>query len=266
MPLRTGKDEAGDDEAFGIPPNEGVPKRSSSSLSFWLTVVFSVFSIASALALHANVTSNAAMNFADPKNLATLKKLTAYPNLNVTDKIKATKSMPKLWFPGQMIRANAAQPDEVYSTSQHITLSPTDSMFYHWALTGNKSSCYIWAVVPSRKTLADGGKGYTVEGDVTEIEVWNVTVTPGRLTPLSWNTRPERLNLLGTVNFTHAANPSATGDHEGWDAKELKPPTPRLPCFGETRITLEIACKSCKLEFDQIFSDPALGFDLQELM
>lgn len=140
-----------------------------------------------------------------------------------------------------------------------LTRLEQDSMFYHWAMTGKKSHCYIWAVVPSQKTLEEGGKGYTAEGDVTAIEVWNVTTTHGKLTPLSWNTRPERLNLLGSANFTHRANPSATGDHEGWDAKELLPPTPRLPCFGETRITLEIACKSCKLEFDQIFSDPALG-------
>lgn len=91
MPLRTGKDEAGDDEAFGSTLNE-TEKRSNSSLSFWLTIVFSVFSIASALALHANVASNAPLNLQDPKSLATLKKLAPYPNLNQTNKIKGTKS------------------------------------------------------------------------------------------------------------------------------------------------------------------------------
>ncbi|KAF7974626.1 hypothetical protein HWV62_11608 [Athelia sp. TMB] len=263
MPLRTGVDAA-DDDGFGTPPSELEEKRSNSSLSFWLAVVLSVFSMASALALSASLNANAPMNFADPQNLATLKRLTAYPNMNTTDHIRTTKRMPKLWFPGSMIRANAAQPDEFYTPSKSVTLSPTDSMFYRWKLKGRDSGkCYIWAVVPERSTLAKGGKSYYSEGDVTEIEIWNVTPSIHKPTSFSWNTRPLRQNLLGTVNFTTQPIPHTGMD--GYDGKELKPPTPRLPCAGETTITLEIACKSCKLEFDQVFSDPALGFDMQEL-
>lgn len=90
MPLRTGVDVA-DDEGFGTPPSELEEKRSNSSLSFWLAVVLSVFSMASALALSASLNANAPMNFADPQNLATLKRLTPYPNMNTTDHIRTTK-------------------------------------------------------------------------------------------------------------------------------------------------------------------------------
>lgn len=133
-------------------------------------------------------------------------------------------------------------------------------MFYSWSIKNEKKDrCYIWAVVPGQETLEAGGKGFKFTGDVTEIEVWNVTTTPGALEPLSWNTRPERQNLLGTVNFTSQADPKAGEDNLGWDGAELRWPTPRFPCHGKTKITLEIACKNCTLEFDQIFSDPALG-------
>ena len=139
-----------------------------------------------------------------------------------------------------------------------LTLPFQDSMFYRWKLNGRDlGKCYIWAVVPERSTLEKGGKSYYSEGDVTEIEIWNVTTSVHKPTSFSWNTRPLRQNLLGTVNFTTQPIPNIRTD--GYDGKELKAPTPRLPCAGETTIMLEIACKSCKLEFDQVFSDPALG-------
>jgi len=256
--------DAADDEGFGTPPSELEEKRSNSSLSFWLAVVLSVFSLVSALALSASLNANAPMDFADPKNLATLKRLAPYPNMNTTDHIKTTKRMPKLWFPGSMIRVNAVQPDVFYTPSQSVVLSPTDSMFYRWKLNGRASGkCYIWAVVPKRSTLEKGGKSYYSEGDLTEIEIWNVTTPVHKPKSLSWNTRPLRQNLLGTVNFT--SQPTPTPRLADYDGKELRAPTPRLPCDGETTIMLEIACKSCKLVYDQVFSDPALGFDLQEL-
>lgn len=32
-----------------------------------------------------------------------------------------------MWFPGPILRANRAQPDEVYGKSSHVVLSPTVS-------------------------------------------------------------------------------------------------------------------------------------------
>lgn len=137
-------------------------------------------------------------------------------------------------------------------------------MFYRWNMkNAPHSQCYIWAVVPGQDTLKKGGKSYFSEGDLSAIEIWNVTSSPGPLSAVSWNTRPTRVSLLGTVNFTNHVDVLA-GDN-AVDGKQLRAPTPRFDCSGNSKITVEIACESCRLEYDQVFSDPALGASLLPL-
>lgn len=133
-----------------------------------------------------------------------------------------------------------------------------DSMFYHWKLGGHWPTCYISGWVSSHSELIAGNKSYMAEGDVTAIEIWNVSTPADRksLKTMSWNTRPERLSIMGTVNFTSDDIQKQTQELDG---QELKWPTPRFDCRGRVDLTVEITCGSCHLKFDQIFSDPALG-------
>jgi hypothetical protein len=128
-------------------------------------------------------------------------------------------------------------------------------MFYNWKVKSAWSKCYITAWVSSPEQLIASGKHYTVEGDVTAIEVWNVS-SRNSLEEMTWNTRPRRLSLMGTVNFT---THDVQNQDSSLDGQELKQPTPIFNCSGMVGLTVEIACTSCRLQFDQIFSDPPLG-------
>jgi hypothetical protein len=129
-------------------------------------------------------------------------------------------------------------------------------MFYHWKIKGAWEKCYISGWVSPHEELIASGKSYAAEGDVTAVEIWNVSSRPDQqsLKAMSWNTRPERLSLMGTVNFT-----SPDVQDPSLDGQELKWPTPLFDCSGVLELTVEIACMSCHLQFDQIFSNPALG-------
>lgn len=159
-------------------------------------------------------------------------------------------------------------------------------MFYRWRgrpVPG--STCYIFAAVPPPSILLDpvsnpnNTKWFTLSGDASAVQIWNVTrpASPAAFNSMTWNTRPQRTELLGTVNWTvdwsvwrdieeNAGGVNLEmGKHgEGW---QLEDPTPRFPCEtvgGE--IMVEIACVGyddegtpCRLEFDQLFTDPMLG-------
>jgi hypothetical protein len=175
--------------------------------------------------------------------------------------------VPLMVFPMFIVRANAAAPDTVYHSNSSVVLSPTvslpnlrmnfsyialkDSMIYHWRANSSWPMCYLTAWVSSPTDLLSGHKSYRAEGNVTGLEIWNVSAPTNRnaLKSMSWNTRPARLSLLGTVDFTD----------QRLDAQELKPPTPRFPCLGDTEITVEVVCSACQIEFEQVFSMPPLG-------
>lgn len=178
-------------------------------------------------------------------------------------------------FPKFMVRANAAEPDKFYHSGASIVLSPSvsrtesaktpcfiiyskDSMFYHWKIRSAWPRCYVSGWVSPLKELVASNKSYIAEGDITAIEVWNVTspIDPQSLKTMSWNTRPKRLSLMGTVNFTDREVQNRIVDLTG---KELKMPTPLFDCSNKMNLTVEIACKSCRLQFDQLFTDPPLG-------
>jgi hypothetical protein len=64
--------------------------------------------------------------------------------------------------------------------------------------------CYLTGWVSAAEDLIAGHKSYISEGNVTSIEIWNLTSPENSKTlkTISWNTRQTRVTLLGTVNFT----------------------------------------------------------------
>lgn len=159
-------------------------------------------------------------------------------------------------------------------------------MFYRWRgrpVPG--STCYIFAAVPPPSILSDplrnpnATKWFSLSGDASAVQIWNITrpASHTAFDSMTWNTRPRRTELLGTVNWTvdwtvwrdideNAEGVNLkTGKHgEGW---QLVDPTPRFPCeTAGGEIMVEIACVGsddeetpCRLEFDQLFTDPMLG-------
>ncbi|KAF7298790.1 hypothetical protein MIND_00826600 [Mycena indigotica] len=208
------------------------------------------------------------------KNVEThFENVTPSPNLLQGHEImrKNRFKFPQMVFPALFIRVSAEEPNKFYRPSSSVVLSQTDSMIYRWKTKSNWPTCYLTGWVSPRAELSAGNKSYSARGDMTAIQVWLVEATRSPNLDLSksgvsWNTKPHRISLLGTLNFTSHA------DQEGrsyLDGQELKPPTPRFPCLGQTEITVELAfgddCVGCRLQFEQVFSMPPLGFELMQL-
>ncbi|KAG1728484.1 uncharacterized protein EDB91DRAFT_1313711 [Suillus paluster] len=125
-----------------------------------------------------------------------LRQPNQFPGLEFSDDPREKQKAPGMYFPSAIVRANKASPDQMYTSGSH------DSMFYQWQFGPSKfTSCYIDSVVP---TLEDGlvaNKTYTSSGTLTEIQIWNVTTPVEGTTSLSWNTRPQRIALMGTITF-----------------------------------------------------------------
>ncbi|KAJ7137852.1 hypothetical protein C8R44DRAFT_728052 [Mycena epipterygia] len=230
------------------------------------SVLMALMAIFAAAAFHLSVLSATQESelLLRPKDIeSSLRMVRPSPNLeqgHETMKKKKFKSpsVPRMVFPMFIVRANAAAADTVYQSGSSVVLSPADSMIYHWRSNSTWPKCYLSGWVSPVEQLIEGHKSYTAEGDVTAIEIWNVSTPPDRdaLKTMSWNTRPARVSLLGTVNFTSRATQSRLGY---LDALEIKAPTPRFGCLGDTELTVEVVCTACRLEFEQVFSMPPLG-------
>ncbi|KAF7354387.1 hypothetical protein MVEN_01127500 [Mycena venus] len=264
--LMSAAPEDGMQDEIELKSRKHTEQQHSPRFLMLLSVLITLVAIGAAAAFHLSVLS-------DDEPLLTPKEITSSfrmalpsPNLEKGRDIMMKKKykLPEMIFPTYITRVNAAVPDTVYESGHSVILSPTDSMIYHWMTNSPWQMCYISGFVSPSELLVAGNKSYRSEGDLSAIEIWNVT-TPantGTLTALSWNTRPARISLLGTVNFTSVEAQRRTLQLDG---QELRPPTPRFHCLGETEITVEVACKACHLEFEQVFSTPPLGFELLQL-
>ncbi|KAF8214934.1 hypothetical protein K438DRAFT_1954939 [Mycena galopus ATCC 62051] len=233
---------------------------------FSLLVAF--MAIAAAAAFHLSVLATyETQQLLRPKDVeSTLRMVRPSPNLEKGHAIMRENKFkfPRMVFPMFIVRANAAAPDQVYESGSSVVLSETDSMIYHWRANSSWPKCYLTAWVSSSEELIAGHKSYTSDGDVTALEIWNLSTPANRnsLETMSWNMRPVRLSLLGSVNFTSRETQNQLGHLDG---QEIRAPTPRFDCLGVTEITVEVVCKTCRLEFDQVFSMPPLGFELMQL-
>ncbi|EIM83720.1 uncharacterized protein STEHIDRAFT_159347 [Stereum hirsutum FP-91666 SS1] len=238
------------------------PEAAQTSATQWiLTALISIVAISSAL-FSFNLSSAPSL----PLDPAGLEKLKPYPNLEKTSELFSEKNAPKTWFPNTIVHTSSVEPDKLSTPSSHVLLSSTESTFFRWSTSFQEYAlCYITAFVSNASTLASSTKSFTSTGNISALEVWNVTsISSSQFkSGFTWSTRPRRLNLIGTTNFS---SEHAREGEMGW---QLKPPTPRFECGGTRETMIEVACPEeaagCKLEFEQVFSEPALSFDLQEL-
>ncbi|KAJ6585350.1 hypothetical protein B0H19DRAFT_419233 [Mycena capillaripes] len=246
------------------------PQELSRRYILLFSTLIALMAIFAAAAFHLSVLSATPETqlLLRPKDIeSSVRMVRPSPNLEKGHAImkKVKFKFPRMVFPSWFMRVNAVEPDTVYEPGSSVVLSPSDSMIYHWRSNSSWSKCYLTAWVSSPEELAASHKSsYTSEGDVTALEIWNLSTptNPKSLKSMSWNTRPARISLLGTVNFTSRETQNRLGY---LDAQEIKAPTPRFDCLGDTEITVEVLCKACRLEFDQVFSMPPLGFELMQL-
>ncbi|KAH9924181.1 uncharacterized protein B0H18DRAFT_955577 [Fomitopsis serialis] len=228
------------------------PASKRKSVTDWITLVLAVFLLGTSFALYIDST-----HVITPRSAKGLRKPDPYPGLsNVPEYQKKRK--------GPMVRTNKAMPDEEYTSSSHIVLSENDSMFYQFRMKPNAFKwCYVDAVVPTPERGAEAGKTFTGSGNLLNIQVWNTSYPQQRMEGLSWNSRPERLELLGTVSWMPEKERMEKLEWEdGW---QLKPQTPRFDCSEKKWFTFEVSCDNCTLEFEQIFSDPPMAFDVLQI-
>jgi len=130
-------------------------------------------------------------------------------------------------------------------------------MFFQWHMGQSKfTSCYIDSLVPTPEDGLAANKTYTSSGSLNEIQIWNVTTPAEPMKNLSWNSRPERIALMGTVAFLpHKEKIEQLRLEDGWES--LMPT--RFSCGKKSTVTIEVACEGCTLEFEQLFSFPPLG-------
>jgi hypothetical protein len=130
-------------------------------------------------------------------------------------------------------------------------------MFYQWHLRASKfTSCYIDSVVPTLRDALAANKSYISSGSLTRVQIWNTTTPPEHMRILSWNTRPQRIELMGTVAFLPEKEKiKRLKLEDGWQSQL---PT-RFSCGENATVSIEVACDGCRIEFEQLFSSPPLG-------
>ncbi|TFK55863.1 hypothetical protein OE88DRAFT_670840 [Heliocybe sulcata] len=254
VPLSTLDDETVQTSAKASRSSSAGRYESNEWRSIWLSIIVSVLALGSALLLNSAV-ADVGILLQRKQSLARLPKMNPYPNFDTVGDLKKSRKMPRLWFPGVILRVNEEEPDREHISGSQVVLNETNSMFYRWRVRHppSDSTCYIRAVVPTKAELEISNKSYIASGDTGALEVWNVTY-PGQLHGITWNTKPTRIGLLGRLNFTSERGP---------EGAELRSPTPSFTC--QEQVTVEISCPTCHIEFLQEFSDPMLAFDLQQL-
>ncbi|KAJ7611060.1 hypothetical protein DFH06DRAFT_169895 [Mycena polygramma] len=261
--MATSPEESLDGE---LESKERTLKAHSLRYPLLFSILIAALAIFAAGAFHLSV-STTTIPLLTPKEVsATFQGVLPSPNLEKGKDYmhQLNLQQPVMTFPMYMTRVNAASPDTLYTSGSSIVLSPTDSMIYHWTINSRWQKCYVTGYVSAYDELLAAGKTYyRSEGDITSIEVWNLTPRKIQtLKTLSWNTRPERVSLLGTVNFTTVDVQRKVLELDG---QELRAPTPRFDCIGDLQLTIEIVCTTCSLQFEQVFSSPPLGFELMQL-
>ncbi|KAG1861281.1 hypothetical protein F4604DRAFT_1788292 [Suillus subluteus] len=249
------------EEDASLLPSKGFisePRKAdpASKWSTWAKLGLSVLAVACACALY--VTS---ASISDQHNAHGLRQPSQFPGLEFSEELG--RKGPMTYFPSKIVRVNKALPDQVYTSGSHVILSDDDSMFFQWKLDKSKfKSCYIDSVVPTPEDGLAANKTYTSSGSLTQIQIWNVTTPTKSMKSLSWNSRPQRIALMGTVAFLSDKEKEELLDFEdGWQS--LMPT--RFSCGEKMTVSIEVACEGCRLEFEQLFSSPALAFDLLEI-
>lgn len=226
----------------------------------WAALGLQVIAFICACALY----SIASASVSRKREVQGLRQPNQFPGMELLGDPQQKQKAPKVFFPSAIVRVNKAFPDRVYPSDSHVMLSDSDSMFFQWHLGRSRfTSCYIDSIVPTVEDGLAANKSYTSSGSITEIQIWNVTTPVEGITSLSWNTRPQRIALMGTVAFLPEKEKiEQLGLEDGWQSQLAT----RFSCGKEASVvTVEVACDSCRIEFEQLFSIPPLAFDLMEI-
>lgn len=226
----------------------------------WAALVLPAIAVICACALY----SISSVSVSGQRSVKGLRHPNQFPGIELLGDPRQKERGPKLYFPSEIVRVNKALPDQVYASGSHVILSDSDSMFFQWHLGRSKfTSCYIDSIVPTVEDGLAANKSYISSGSITEIQIWNVTTPPEGMRSLSWNTRPQRIALMGTVAFLpEKEKVEQLGLEDGWQSQLAT----RFSCGKKASVvTVEVACDSCRIEFEQLFSVPPLAFDLMEI-
>lgn len=232
----------------------------TSKRSAWTALGLPVIAVICACALY-NIAS---ASVSGKRNVQGLRQPNQFPGIEFVDDPQQKQKAPKLYFPSAIVRVNKALPDQVYTSGSHVILSDSDSMFFQWHLGRSRfTSCYIDSIVPTVEDGLSANKSYIASGSLTKIQIWNVTTPAEDMMSLSWNTRPRRIALMGTVAFLPEKEKiEQLGLEDGWQSQLAT----RFSCGKKASvITVEVACDGCRIEFEQLFSVPPLAFDLMEI-
>lgn len=232
----------------------------ASKLPAWVALALPVIAVICAFALY-NIAS---ASVSGQRDVQGLRQPNQFPGIELVGDPQQKQKGPKLYFPSAIVRVNKALPDQVYTSGSHVMLSDSDSMFFQWHLGRSRfTSCYIDSIVPTVEDGLAANKSYTSSGSITEIQIWNVTTPAEGIMNLSWNTRPQRIALMGTVAFLPEKQKiEQLGLEDGWQSQLAT----RFSCENKASVvTIEVACDSCRIEFEQLFSIPPLAFDLMEI-
>ncbi|THH18331.1 hypothetical protein EW146_g2628 [Bondarzewia mesenterica] len=193
---------------------------------------------------------------------AQLKKL-PYPDQRIGIDL-AAKAMPRpaayvYQWPTHITRLSSKLKNAVYGSGSQVFISVEDTTLMRFPIPPNgTTACAItWTPPPP---LGVRQRDLETKGDISEIEVWSVIAPrPSSSSPsasdfdaLSWNTRPVRGELLGTLDLT--AHPNAT------TVEFACPPAEE----GDEALIVELRCLrvACHVQFMQVPFMPKMGFEL----
>ncbi|KAF9002916.1 hypothetical protein BDQ17DRAFT_1425450 [Cyathus striatus] len=164
-------------------------------------------------------------------------------------------------WPTNIARLSQKLKNAVYGDGVQVFISVEDSTLFRFPIpsstSGSRSCAISFTHLPE---ITGRFKDLHTKGDVSEIEVWSI-VAPNALQSssksvsdihfdtLSWNTRPVRGELLGTLSLNQKPNSTtvAFGCPESGDD-----------------LVVEMRCLrvACEVQFKQVHMVPRLGFEL----
>jgi len=159
---------------------------------------------------------------------------------------------PEVIKPTAMRRVNSLYPAMSFADDMWVTLTEWDSMLVEFQLPYDMpqafdlEKCMVSTKVPPQSVKALMDRQVTIEPKGTiDVHVWEVPPLPAAEYNITYNIKPNRVNLLGTmeVGFGHQSHVGA------------------VDCRAGATVTLELVCSpksgrvGCRVEFMNSYSD-----------
>ncbi|KAG1876333.1 hypothetical protein F4604DRAFT_1760997, partial [Suillus subluteus] len=227
----------------------------ASKRSTWAKLGHSVLTVACACALYVTSASTSGQH-------------NAY-GLEFTEEL-AHKG-PMTYFPSKIVWVNKALPDQVHTSGSHVILSddvsgsPPEVICVFSRIQCSSNGTYIsrnshlaisTVLLPLPKMALRPTRPTPHLALSPRFKFWNVTTPTTSMKSLSWNSRPQRIALMGTVSFL--PEKEKIEQLQLQDRWQALMPT-RFSCGEKMTVSIEVACEGCELEFEQVLSFPPLG-------